>query len=112
MRFLIDANLPYRSSLWSGEDFQHMRNVGETWTDSQIWQYARSHQLIIVTKDTDFSDRIMVSNPPPRVVHIRLGNMRMRDFHGLISDLWPQVVALGAVNRLVRVYKDRIEAIE
>lgn len=112
MRFLIDANLPYRFSLWSGEDFQHMRDVGETWTDSQIWQYARSHQLIIVTKDTDFSDRVMVSNPPPRVVHIRLGNMRMRDFHGLISDLWPQVVALSAVNRLVRVYRDRIEAIE
>jgi predicted nuclease of predicted toxin-antitoxin system len=112
MRFLIDANLPYRFSLWSGEYFQHMRDVGETWTDSQIWQYARSHQLIIVTKDTDFSDRIMVSNPPPRVVHIRLGNMRMRDFHGLISDLWPQIVALSAGNRLVRVYRDRIEAIE
>jgi predicted nuclease of predicted toxin-antitoxin system len=112
MRFLIDANLPYRFTLWSGEDFQHMRDVGETWTDSQIWQYARSHQLIIVTKDTDFSDRIMVSNPPPRVVHIRLGNMRMRDFHGLISDLWPQIVALSAGNRLVRVYRDRIEAIE
>ena len=23
----------------------------------------------------------MVSAPPPRVVHIRFGNMRMRDFH-------------------------------
>jgi predicted nuclease of predicted toxin-antitoxin system len=112
MRFLIDANLPHRFSLWSEEDFQHMRDIGETWTDTRIRQHARSHQLVIVTKDTDFSNRIMVSNPPPRVVHICFGNMRMRDFHGLISDLWPQIVELSAVNRLVRVYRHRIEAIE
>jgi predicted nuclease of predicted toxin-antitoxin system len=60
-----------------------MRDIGETWTDTQIWQYAREQDLIIVSKDTDFSDRVMVSNPPPRVVHIRFGNMRMRDFHTL-----------------------------
>jgi hypothetical protein len=28
-------------------DFQHMRDVGETWTDTRIWQHARSHQLVI-----------------------------------------------------------------
>lgn len=112
MGFLIDVNLPYRFSLWSGADFQHMRDIGETWTDTRIWHYARTWNLVIVTKDADFSDRIMVTAPPPRVIHIRFGNMRMRDFHRLMSELWPQIVALSAANRLVRVYQDRIEAID
>jgi hypothetical protein len=63
-RFLIDVNLPYRSSVWSGVDFAHMRDIGETWTDSPIWQYARERDMVIVSKDTDFSDRAMISAPP------------------------------------------------
>ena len=111
-RFLIDVNLPYRFSLWSGDDCIHMRDIGETWTDSQIWEYARDGDLVIVSKDADFSDRVMVSTPPPRVVHIRFGNMRMRDFHTLVSTLWPRIVTLSMTNRLVGVYENRIEAIE
>ena len=102
-RFLIDVNLPYRFSLWSGDDCIHMRDIGETWTDSQIWEYARDGDQVIVSKDADFSDRVMVSTPPPRVVHIRVGNMRMRDFHALVSALWPRIVTLSTTNRLVRV---------
>jgi predicted nuclease of predicted toxin-antitoxin system len=111
-RFLIDVNLPYRFSVWSGDAFAHMRDIGETWTDTRIWQYAGERDLVIVTKDTDFSDRAMISTPPPRVVHLRFGNMRMREFHTLISRLWPSIVALSAANRLIRVYQDRIEAVE
>ncbi len=90
----------------------HVRDLGETWSDSQIWAYARDRDLVIVSKDTDFSDRLMVSVPPPRVIHIRIGNMRMSDFYILLSKIWPQIVEMIAKNRLVRVYQDRIEAIE
>jgi len=111
-RFLIDVNLPYRFSLWSGDDCIHMRDLGETWTDSQIWSYARRHAMTIVSKDTDFSDRAMISTPPPRVIHVRFGNMRMREFHALITRLWPSIVVLSETNRLVQVFQDRIEAVE
>lgn len=84
-RFLIDVNLPYRSSLWAGDDFVHAKDLGERWSDSELWAYARSQDLVIVSKDADFSDRILVSQLPPRVVHIRLGNMKMRDFHRLMG---------------------------
>ncbi len=111
-RFLIDVNLPYRFALWSGDDCVHMRDIGETWTDTRIWQYARERDMVIVSKDTDFSDRAMISAPPPRVVHLRFGNLRIRDFHALISRRWPGIVGLSAANRLIRVYQDRIEAVE
>jgi predicted nuclease of predicted toxin-antitoxin system len=111
-RFVIDVNLPYRFALWCGDDYVHMRDLGETWTDTQIWDYGRRHDLVIVSKDADFSDRAMVSQPPPRVVHIRFGNMKMRDFHALMTRVWPTVVGLCPNHRLIRVFRNCIEAIE
>lgn len=111
-RFLIDVNLPYRFTLWADHDCIHMRELGERWSDSEIWRYARDHDLVIVSKDADFSDRALVSTPPPRVVHIRYGNLTMRDFHGLIRRQWSSILALCTSNRLIRVYEDRLEAIE
>jgi predicted nuclease of predicted toxin-antitoxin system len=111
-RFLIDVNLPYRFALWAGDDFVHVRDLDERWSDSKVWSYARERGLVIVSKDADFSDRALVSQPPPWVVHIRYGNMKIRDFHGLISRQWPTIVALSEQNRLVRAYESSIEAIE
>jgi predicted nuclease of predicted toxin-antitoxin system len=111
-RYLVDVNLPYRFSLWAEDDFVHMRDVGERWSDTEIWRYARERGMVILTKDADFSDRALVSSPPPWVVHFRFGNMRMRDFHGLLTRCGPRVQEICQKNRLVRVYADRIEAIE
>src|SRR4029079_16931340 len=80
-RFVIDVNLPYYFSVWKGPDFSHLRDLGDDWTDTRIWNYARQEGLTIVTKDTDFSDRVLLAAPPPRVIHIRLGNMKIREIH-------------------------------
>ncbi|MFM6132788.1 MAG: DUF5615 family PIN-like protein [Sphaerospermopsis kisseleviana] len=32
-----------------------------------MWQYAKERKLVIVTKDADFSDRMMVDLLPPKV---------------------------------------------
>lgn len=111
-RFLVDVNLPHRFSLWKDKRFQLVRDLGEDWNDSQIWGYARDRDLIIVTKDADVSDRIMVSRPPPRVVHIKLGNLRIRKLHAVLNTFWPRIEQLSETNRLVQVFDDRIEAIE
>jgi hypothetical protein len=39
-KFLIDVNLPYRFSLWKGDDYIHQNDIGDEWTDTQIWNYA------------------------------------------------------------------------
>lgn len=64
--FLIDANLPYRLSAWQGESFIHQFKLGDTWPDERIWEYVEANNLTIVTKDADFSNRIMMSDSPPR----------------------------------------------
>ena len=58
-----------------------------------------------------FSDRILVSQPPPWVVHLRIGNLRRADFHAFLARVWPQIEALLPAHKLVNVYLDRIEAV-
>ncbi len=110
-KYLIDVNLPRYFSLWSGDEFEHVVNINDQMKDSEIWEYAKQHNLVIVTKDADFSDRILLAEPPPRIIHIRTGNMKIREFHQFISQLWEQICMLSDSHKLVQVYNDRIEGL-
>jgi len=111
-RYLIDVNLPYYFSLWRGSNFVHLKDLGDEWPDAEVWNYARRAELTIVSKDADFSVRAILEPPPPRVIHIRLGNLKMREFHRRVSELWPEICELSARYRLVQVFDDRIEGID
>lgn len=111
-RFIIDVNLPYYFSLWRGPDFLHVKDIDDTWSDTQVWTFARREALTIVTKDADFSERALLTPPPPRVIHIRFGNMKMRAFHARITELWPDICGLSSRYRLVNVFEDRLEGID
>jgi predicted nuclease of predicted toxin-antitoxin system len=110
-RYLIDVNLPYRFSLWQGPEYVHVFDLDDSWTDLQIWHYAQRHDLTIVSKDADFSALAMASHPPPRVVHLRIGNLKLHDLHQTLQDLWPEVLGLSETHRLVTVFRDRIEGV-
>lgn len=108
--FLLDENLPTRLTFSPSLPVSHARDFGENPTDSELWDLAGQRQWVIVTKDTDFSDRILVSMPPPWIVHLRFGNMRRREFHRFLASVWSQVESLLPAHKLVCVYADRIEA--
>lgn len=111
-RFLIDVNLPYRFSRWNDEKYVHQTDIDDEWTDSQIWNYAQEHDLTIISKDADFSNRVIFHNPPPKVIHVRLGNLKMREFFIAVDSVWNDVVELNRYHKLVTIFPDRIEAIE
>ena len=111
-KYLIDVNLPYRFSLWKDDDYIHQNDIGDEWTDTQIWNYAAESNLTIITKDADFSNRIIFHEPPPKVIHIRFGNLKMREFFTLTTAIWNGVIKLSESHKLVNVFRDRIEAIE
>ncbi len=110
-KYIIDANLPYYFSLWNHEDYLHVIDIDPHMKDSEIWKYAKENDLTIVTKDADFSDLVLLDNPPPRVIHIKLGNMKIKDFHNAIDSIWEDVLKMSLEYKLVRVYKDKIEGI-
>ena len=109
--FLFDENVPSRLTFSPQFPIVHASKLGDSPTDTQVWDFARQGDLVILTKDADFSDRIIVQSPPPRVVHLRFGNLRRRDFHARLGRVWPQVEALLQTHKLVNVYIDRVEGI-
>lgn len=111
-RFLVDVNLPYYFSLWNDDDYIHQMDIDDTWTDQQIWEYAREENLVIVTKDTDFYNSILISEPPPKVIHLKIGNMRLKEMHEFLNRIWPEVLELVETCKLVSVYSDRIEGVK
>jgi predicted nuclease of predicted toxin-antitoxin system len=108
---LLDENLPARLLFSPSLPVVPLSSIGANPTDSQIWEFARQHELVIVSKDADFSDRIIVQMPPPWVVHIRFGNLRKKEFHALLARLWPQIEMSLKTCKLVNVYSDRVEGI-
>ncbi|MEX0811216.1 MAG: DUF5615 family PIN-like protein [Chitinophagales bacterium] len=110
-KYLVDANLPYYFSMWNTTDYVHQFDINDEAKDHEIWKYAKENNLTIITKDSDFADRILLKEPPPKVIHIRFGNMKMNDFFNTLSKVWGDVIKISETNKLVSVYIDRIEAV-
>lgn len=109
--FLVDVNLPYYFSLWNDEKYIHLKDINEEWTDEEVWNYAMENNLTIITKDSDFSRRIILNNPPPKVIHIRLGNLKQRELYLTLSEMWNDILDMNKKYKLVNVYKNGIEGI-
>jgi predicted nuclease of predicted toxin-antitoxin system len=110
--FLFDENLPRVPALPTRLSVTHALELGARPTDSQLWAHAQHNDLAIVTKDADFSQRIVLASPPPRVIHLRVGNLRGRDFAAWLESTWPLIESTSATHKLVNVYRDRIEAVK
>jgi predicted nuclease of predicted toxin-antitoxin system len=109
--FFFDENLPSRIRLVPSLLLIPATELGASPTDSQLWEFARQRELVIVSKDADFSERIILHAPPPWVVHLRFGNLRRNEFHALLVRVWPQVETLLKTHKLVNVYADRVEGV-
>ncbi len=108
---LIDENLPYHFSFWKSDWFVHVYDLTNIKSDNEIWDYAAKNNLIIVTKDSDFSNKIIYKSPPPEVIQIRIGNVRIQQLHDLIGKIWPNIEEEIKSHKLVNVFIDRIESI-
>lgn len=111
MKYLIDVNLPYYFKLWNSDEFIHQNDIDPKATDNFIWEYAKTNNLTIVTKDSDFSSRMLISDPPPKVIHIKFGNLKMAKFFDSIHKNWNDIIIMSSKNKIVNVYKDNIEGI-
>ena len=63
--------------------------------DRQVWEYARQNDLMIVTKDADFSEMSILMGFPPKVVWIRRGNCSTRDIENLLRENYDAISNLS-----------------
>lgn len=110
-RFLIDNNLPKRFHLWKGPEFIHQSSIDIKELDFNIWKFAAENSLTIITKDVDFYNLALSQSNGPKVVHIKFGNLRMREFYHCMTLMWPNILLMLKEYRLLDVYSDKIIAI-
>ena len=111
-RILVDENLPADLERIVGPECTHATELGNQPTDDELWTYAAEQKLVILTKDADFFDRLIVHGSPPQIVWVRTGNMRRIDLHDLLERVWPKVLGLLENADLVEIHEDRLEAIK
>ena len=90
MKLLFDHNLSLRL-VTALTDFYpestHVFVVGlHQAYDTEIREYARLNQFIIVTRDADFSDLCLLMGFPPKVIWIRLGNCSTDNIERLLRE--------------------------
>jgi len=78
MKLLLDENLSRRIVPFLQTAFPDSSQVAllglESASDSEIWQYAKTNDFVIVTRDSDFQERSLVSGHPPQVVWLKIPN--------------------------------------
>jgi predicted nuclease of predicted toxin-antitoxin system len=87
---LFDENLAARLAVYLADLYPactHVRDQGLAGgSDRAIWQHARDHGLVIVSKDEDFQRFSVLYGAPPKVIWIRLGNCSTVDIIRLLSE--------------------------
>ena len=88
MKLLFDQNLSPRLSRLLADIYAgsvHVREVGlRDAVDSTIWDYAKSHDLTIVSKDSDFQQRSLLYGSPPKFIWLRVGNCPVKTIEDLL----------------------------
>lgn len=106
---LLDENVSARLKTAFAVPVVHVSEWQEGLKDWALWERAREDHLVIVTQDADFTERMLAQEPPPWVVHVRVGNMRVQEFRDLLDRIWPRIWEALQSHKLVVIYRDRLE---
>ena len=97
MRLLFDQNLSPRlketlQSLYT--ESLHVRDVGlESADDAAVWAYAKDHELVIASKDSDFRQLSFTLGHPPKVIWIRRGNCTTSEIEAVLRNRHEDLLA-------------------
>ena len=103
MKLLLDNNLsPRLVSLLAGQfsTILHVRALNlASAVDRQVWDYARTNDYVIVSKDADFHQMSFLFGAPPKVIWIRRGNCTTDELAKLLQDRISEILAFEREER-------------
>jgi predicted nuclease of predicted toxin-antitoxin system len=78
MNLLFDQNISFRLIKKISDLYPNARQVRElgleNFSDTEIFEYAKKHNYVIVTFDSDFCDINNLRNYPIKIIWLRIGN--------------------------------------
>lgn len=96
MRALLDQGLPYSTTGYlkaQGWEVLHTVDLGmERAKDHEIIEYAREHNYVCVTLDSDFHTLIAVANASfPSVIRLRWEGLKGREVADLLLRIYAEI---------------------
>ena len=78
MKLLLDENisrrlLPALAPTFPGSSHVVLEGLGQA-SDVEVWQFAKLHGLVVVTKDDDFTALSSLYGRPPCLIKLSVGN--------------------------------------
>jgi predicted nuclease of predicted toxin-antitoxin system len=100
MKIWIDAQLSPAIAAWINRTYddieaQSVRAVGlRDATDSKIFEEARSQNVVVMSKDNDFTNLIERHGPPPQIIWVTCGNTSNAKMRQILSKTLPKAKEL------------------
>src|SRR5689334_14874547 len=99
MKLWLDAQLSPEIASWIAKQFAidavAVRDVGLLdASDRQIFEAAKRADVVLVTKDSDFSHLIERTGSPPRIIWLRCGNTSNQRLRQIFEKALPKAIAL------------------
>jgi predicted nuclease of predicted toxin-antitoxin system len=76
--------------------------------DESVWNFAREHGFVIVTKDSDFSELSILRGSPPKVIWLRIGNCTTSRAENALRRAFAEIGAFFAAEEDLLVLTPRI----
>lgn len=113
MKFIIDAHLPKKLSLfltWKGYNSLHTLDLPNknTSKDSEINQISLDEKRVLITKDLDFIESLLISNKPYKLIYIATGNITNKKLLEIFGKNIEKIVETAQDNRLIELTENEI----
>ncbi len=109
-------NIPKKLSLflsWKGKqryDSIHTLDLSSQnrTKDSEINQISLDEKRVLISKDLDFIESLLISNKPYKLIYISTGNITNRQLLKIFGQNIEKIVEFISKNRLIEITQDSI----
>ncbi len=113
MKFLLDAQLPKKLSFflnYKGHNSLHTLDLPNknSSSDSELNIISIKEQRVVVSKDMDFVESLLVSDKPYKLLYVNTGNINNKQLQELFSKNLKQIVLYLEDNRLIELTHQNI----
>lgn len=111
MKFLLDAQLPLSLKqlfIDKGYDCIHTIDLenGNDTPDSVINKISVDQQRILITKDSDFFDSLIIKNEPYKLIMVKLGNTSKKELINFFNTRFNDIIEKIKVENMVLLSKE------
>lgn len=97
MKLLFDQNISSKLARQLSDlfpDSKHVKDLSlDRAEDEMVWNYARDHDFVLVSKDADFHQRSFLYGFPPKVLWVTLGNCSTSEIEKAIRKNNVKIIA-------------------